>query len=333
MVQNVGAMFVTGPAVVKAVTGEEVSMEKLGGPLTHTQISGVAHFLAKSEKECIEMIKDLLSFLPSNNRQPPPNAGMGDDPQREDETLWEVVPEDPKKSYDMRKVIHRVVDRGRFFEIQAHFAPNMIIGFARLDGKSIGIVANQPRYLAGCLDINASVKAARFIRFCDAFNIPLVNFVDVTGYLPGVAQEHGGIIRHGAKMLFAYAEATVPKITLVLRKAYGGAISGMCVGKENGADEILAWPSAEIAALGAEGAVEIFFSEELKVAPDPMKRRRELVEEFRKEITGVYAVAASGRIEKIIDPKETRPALIRALNNHSGKHDSLPWKKHGLIPL
>ena len=333
MVQNVGAMFVTGPAVVKAVTGEEVSMEKLGGPMTHTQISGVAHFLAKSEPECIERIKELLSFLPSNNREKPPQAETGDPHQRDDETLWEVVPEDPKKSYDMRKVIHRVVDREKFFEIQAGFAPNIIIGFARLDGKSIGIVANQPRYLAGCLDINASVKAARFIRFCDAFNIPLVNFIDVPGYLPGVGQEHGGILRHGAKMLFAYAEATVPKISLVLRKAYGGAISGMCVGKENGADEILAWPSAEIAALGAEGAAEIFFSEEIKAAPDPKKRREELIEEFRREVIGVYAVAASGRIEKIIDPKETRPALIRALRNHAGKRDSLPWKKHGLIPL
>ena len=301
--------------------------------MTHTQISGVAHFLAKSEPECIERIKELLSFLPSNNREKPPQAETGDHPQREDETLWEVVPEDPKKSYDMRKVIHRVVDREKFFEIQAGFAPNIIIGFARLDGKSIGIVANQPRYLAGCLDINASVKAARFIRFCDAFNIPLVNFIDVPGYLPGVGQEHGGILRHGAKMLFAYAEATVPKISLVLRKAYGGAISGMCVGKENGADEILAWPSAEIAALGAEGAAEIFFSEEIKAAPDPKKRREELIEEFRREVIGVYAVAASGRIEKIIDPKETRPALIRALRNHAGKRDSLPWKKHGLIPL
>ncbi len=333
MVQNVGAMFVTGPAVVKAVTGEEVSMEKLGGPLTHTQISGVAHFLTPTEKECMEQIKELLNYLPSNNRQPAPEVNTGDDPRREDNTLQEIVPEDPRKSYDMRQVIFRVVDQGKFFEIQRGFAPNILIGFARFDGKCAGIVANQPRYLAGCLDIHASVKAARFIRFCDAFNIPLVNFVDVPGYLPGVGQEHGGIIRHGAKMLFAYAEATVPKITLVLRKAYGGAVSGMCVGKENGADEILAWPSAEIAALGAEGAVEIFFPEELKAAPDPMKRRQELIEEFRRQVVGVYAVAASGRIEKIIDPKETRPALIRSLHNHSGKQDSLPWKKHGIIPL
>jgi len=333
MVQGLGSMFVTGPAVVKAVTSEDVSMEKLGGPLTHTKISGVAHFLARSEKQCMEMIKELLSYLPANNRQKPPAVDTGDDPEREDETLWEVVPEDPKKAYDMRQVILRVVDQGNFFEVQHGFAPNILIGFARLDGVSIGIVASQPRFLAGCLDIHASNKGARFIRFCDAFNIPLVNLVDVPGYLPGLGQEHGGIIRHGAKMLFAYAEATVPKITLVLRKAYGGAVSGMCIGKEHGADEILAWPSAEIAALGAEGAVEIFFPEEIKSASDPERRRQELIQEFRQQVTSVYALAATARIEKIIDPKETRPALIRALHNHSEKRESLPWKKHGLIPL
>lgn len=333
MVQGLGAMFVTGPAVVKAVTSEDVSMERLGGPSTHTRTSGVAHFLAGSEKQCMESIKELLSYLPSSNRQRPPDMDLGDDPGREDETLWKVVPEDPKKTYDMRQVILRVVDQGKFFEVQRGFAPNILVGFARLDGKSIGIVASQPRFLAGCLDIHASDKGARFIRFCDAFNIPLVNLVDVPGYLPGLEQEHGGIIRHGAKMLYAYAEATVPKVTLVLRKAYGGAISGMCVGKEHGADEILAWPSAEIAALGAEGAVEIFFPEEIRSASDPEKRRQELIQEFRQQVTSVYALAATGRIEKIIDPKETRPALIRALEKHSEKRESLPWKKHGLIPL
>ncbi len=279
------------------------------------------------------MIKELLSYLPDNNRQIAPFIDMGDDPQREDESLADIVPENPSSSYDMRKVILRIVDKAKFLEVQQSFAPNILIGFARLDGMCIGVVANQPRSLAGCLDINASVKAARFIRFCDAFKIPLLTIVDVPGYLPGLDQEHGGIIRHGAKMLYAYGEATVPKIVLIVRKAYGGAISGMCVGKENGADEVLAWPSAEIAALGAEGAVDIFFSKEIKAASDPKQCRQELIEEFRRDVIGIYAVAASGRIEKIIDPKETRPSLIRALHNSSGKQDVLPWKKHGSIPL
>jgi acetyl-CoA carboxylase carboxyltransferase component len=333
MVKDISAMFLTGPAVVKAVTGEEVTKEKLGGPSVQTQISGVAHFLAASEKECMGMIKELLSYLPSNNRQKPPRVETGDDPLREDESLRDLVPEDPRKSYDMRQVVRRLVDGGNFFEVQRGFAANMLIGFARLDGDSVGVVANQPRVFAGCLDIHASDKAARFIRFCDAFNIPLITLVDVPGYMPGLEQEYGGIIRHGAKMLYAYAEATVPKITVILRKAYGGGISGMCASKERGADEVLAWPSAEVAALGAEGAVEIFFSDELKTAPDPEKRRQELIAEFREQVTSVYAVAATGRIDKIIDPKETRPALIKALRTHRSKSDSIPWKKHGNIPL
>ena len=333
MVKDISAMFVTGPAVVKAITGEEVTKEKLGGPPVQTQISGVAHFMAATEKECMEMIRELLSYLPSNNRQKPPHVETGDDPLREDESLRDLVPENPKKSYDMRQVVKRIVDNGKFFEVQRGFATNMLTGFARLDGDTVGIVANQPRVFAGCLDIHASDKAARFIRFCDAFNIPLITLVDVPGYMPGLEQEHGGIIRHGAKMLFAYAEATVPKITVLLRKAYGGAISGMCASKERGADELLAWPSAEIAALGAEGAVEIFFSDEMKTAPDPEKRRQELITEFREQVTSVYASAATGRIDKIIDPKETRPALIKALRTHLAKKDSIPWKKHGNIPL
>jgi len=333
MVKDISAMFVTGPAVVKAITGEEVTKEKLGGPPVQTQISGVAHFLAATEKECMEMIKELLSYLPSNNRQKPPHVETGDDPLREDESLRDLVPENPKKSYDMRQVVKRMVDNGKFFEVHRGFATNMLTGFARLDGDTVGIVGNQPRVFAGCLDIHASDKAARFIRFCDAFNIPLITLVDVPGYMPGLEQEHGGIIRHGAKMLFAYAEATVPKITVLLRKAYGGAISGMCASKERGADELLAWPSAEIAALGAEGAVEIFFSDEMKTAPDPEKRRQELITEFREQVTSVYASAATGRIDKIIDPKETRPALIKALRTHLAKKDSIPWKKHGNIPL
>ena len=333
MVKDISAMFLTGPAVVKAVTGEEITKEKLGGPAVQTQISGVAHFQATNEQECMEMIKELLSFLPANNRQNPPRVETGDDPAREDESLRTLVPEDPKKSYDMRQVVRRVVDGGKFFEVHRGFAANMLTGFCRFDGYPVGIVANQPRVLAGCLDIHAADKAARFIRFCDAFNIPLVTLVDVPGYLPGLEQEYGGIIRHGAKMLFAYAEATVPKITVILRKAYGGGIAGMCASRERGADELLAWPSAEIAALGAEGAVEIFFPDEIKGATDPEKRRRELIAEFREQVTSVYAVAATGRFDKIIDPKETRPALIQALKKHRTKRDSIPWRKHGNIPL
>ena len=333
MVKDIAAMFLTGPAVIKTVTGEEISKEKLGGPAVQTQRSGVAHFVAASEKECMEMIKELLSFLPSNNRQKPPRVETGDDPLREDESLRDIVPEDPRKSYDMRQVVRKVVDGGRFFEVHRGFAGNILTGFARLDGDTVGIVANQPRVFAGCLDIHASDKAARFIRFCDCFNIPVITLVDVPGYMPGLEQEYGGIIRHGAKMLFAYAEATVPKITVVIRKAYGGGIAGMCASKERAADELLAWPSAEIAALGAEGAVEVFFPDELKAAPDPAKRRQELIAEFRKNVTSIYAVAATGRIDQIIDPKETRPALIRALRFHQSKTDSIPWKKHGNIPL
>ncbi len=333
MVKDISAMFLTGPAVIKAVTGEQITKEKLGGPPVQTQISGVAQFLAATEKECMEMIKELLSYLPSNNCQKAPHVEVGDDPLREDESLGDLIPQDPKKSYDMRQVIKRVVDAGKFFEVHRGFAANMLTGFARLNGDTVGIVANQPRVLAGCLDINASDKAARFIRFCDAFNIPLITLVDVPGYMPGLEQEYGGIIRHGAKMLFAYAEATVPKITVVLRKCYGGAISGMCASKERGADEVLAWPSAEIATLGAEGAVEIFFPDEIKSSSDPEKRRQELITEFREKVTSVYAVAATGRIDRIIDPKETRPALIQSLGTHLAKKDSIPWKKHGCIPL
>jgi methylmalonyl-CoA decarboxylase subunit alpha len=333
MVKDLGAMFVTGPAVVKAVIGEEITKEKLGGPKIHSQVSGVSHFLADSEQDCARMIQDLLSYIPSSNREKPPFLDSGDDPLRVDETLGAIVPEDPKKSYDMRLVIGRVFDQGKFFEVHRYFAQNILTGFARLAGHSVGIVASQPRVLAGCMDIHASNKAARFIRFCDAFHIPLINLVDVPGYMPGVEQEHGGIIRHGAKMLYAYIEATVPKITLVLRKAYGGAISGMCLAKERGADEVLAWPSAEVAALGAEGAVQIFFADDVKNAPDPEKRRQELIREFREEVTSVYAIAATGRIERIIDPKDTRPALIRALKGNLGKVETIPWKKHGNIPL
>ncbi len=333
MIKDQGSMFVTGPTVVKSIISQEVSKEQLGGPQVHSHVSGVAHFLAPGERECLDMIRSLLAYLPSNNREKPPYVNPGDDPWRTDESLADVVPEDPKKSYDMRQVIRKVFDRGEFLEVHRHYAQNILTGFARLDGNSVGVVANQPRFLAGCLDINASDKAARFIRFCDAFNIPLINIVDVPGYLPGIEQEHGGILRHGAKMIYAYAEATVPKITLVVRKAYGGAISGMCVCKERGADEVMAWVSAEVATLGAEAAVQIFFAEEVRNAPDPEKCRQELMKEFREEVTSVYAIAASGRIERIIEPKDTRPALVKALRSHANKNEALPWKKHGNIPL
>jgi acetyl-CoA carboxylase carboxyltransferase component len=333
MVKDQGSMFVTGPTVVKSIISQEVTKEDLGGPQVHSHVSGVAHFLAPGERECLEMIRSLLAYLPSNNREKPPYLNTGDDPMRTDESLEDVVPEDPKKSYDMRQVIRRVFDRGEFLEVHRYFAQNILTGFARLDGHSVGVIANQPRFLAGCLDINASDKAARFIRFCDAFSIPLINIVDVPGYLPGIDQEHGGILRHGAKMIYAYAEATVPKITVVVRKAYGGALSGMCVSKERAADELMAWVSAEIATLGAEAAVQIFFAEEVRNAPDPEQRRRELMRQFQEEVTSVYAVAASGRIERIIEPKDTRPALVKALRSHANKQDTLPWKKHGNIPL
>jgi acetyl-CoA carboxylase carboxyltransferase component len=333
MIKEQGSMFVTGPTVVKSIIGQEISKEGLGGPQIHSQVSGVAHFLAPTERECLDMIRTLLSYLPSNNREKPPFVDTGDDPWRTDESVGDVVPEDPKKSYDMRQVIRKVFDRGEFFEVHRYFAQNILTGFARLAGNSVGVVASQPRFLAGCLDINASDKAARFIRFCDAFNIPLINLVDVPGYLPGIEQEHGGILRHGAKMIFAYAEATVPKITLVLRKAYGGALSGMCVSKERGADEVMAWVSAEVATLGADAAVKIFFAEEIRNSADPEKRRQELIKEFQEEVTSVYAVAAAGRIERIIEPKDTRPALVKALRSHSKKLETLPWKKHGNIPL
>ncbi len=333
MIKDQGSMFVTGPAVVKSIISQEVSKEELGGPQIHARTSGLAHFLASGERDCLEMIRSLLSYLPSSNREKPPRVNTEDDPWRTDESLGDIVPEDPKKSYDMRDLLRNIFDRHEFLEVHRHFAQNILTGFARLDGDSVGVIASQPRVLAGCLDINASDKAARFIRFCDAFNIPLINIVDVPGYLPGIQQEHGGILRHGAKMIYAYAEATVPKVTLVVRKAYGGAISGMCVSKEHGSDEVIAWVSAEVATLGAEAAVQIFFAEEVRNAPDPEARRRELMKEFQEEVTSVYAVAASGRIERIIEPKDTRPALVKALRSHSGKRDALPWKKHGNIPL
>jgi len=333
MVDRISGMFLTGPAVIKAVTSEEVTKEELGGARIHNEISGVSHFFAPTEKECLELIRSLLNYLPSNWKEKPPFIQTEDDPDRKENRLYNIVPEDPKKLYDMHRVIELIVDEGKFLEVQARFAKNIIIGFGRLAGYTIGIVASQPRFLGGCLDINASDKSSRFIRFCDAFNIPLISLADVPGYLPGKQQEYGGIIRHGAKMLYAYAEATVPKIVLILRKVYGGAIAGMCCSKERGADELLAWPGAEIATLGAEGAVDLFYGDEIRSAPHPEIKRNELIQEFREKVTSPYTVAATGRIDRIIDPKDTRKELVQALLRNLDKKESPPEKKHGILPV
>jgi len=333
MVDKISGMFLTGPAVIKTVTSKEISKEELGGAKIHNDISGVSHFFVQTEKECLEKIKFLLDYLPSNWREKPPFIPSDDDPNRTDVRFYDIVPDDPKKLYDMHQTISLIVDEGKFLEVQARFAKNILIGFGRLAGYTIGIVANQPRFLGGCLDIHASDKSSRFIRFCDAFNIPLITLVDVPGYLPGKQQEYGGIIRHGAKMLYAYAEATVPKIVLILRKVYGGGIAGMCSSKERGADELLAWPGAEIATLGAEGAVDLFYGEEIRSAPNPEMRRNELIQEFREKVASPYTVSATGRIERIIDPQETRKELVQALLRNLDKKESPPQKKHGIIPV
>ncbi len=332
MVRNSSYMFVTGPEVVKAVTHEEVSFEELGGADVHFETSGVCHVAGDSEPDTLYLIRKLLSYLPQNNMEDPPYLPTTDDPLRMEEDLDTLIPDDPSKPYDVKEVIHRVVDEGQFYEIQERYAANIVIGFARLGGHSVGIVANQPAVLAGVLDINSSDKAARFVRFCDAFNIPIVTFVDVPGFLPGTAQEHGGIIRHGAKLLYAYCEATVPKLTVVLRKAYGGAYDVMS-SKHIRGDLNLAWPSAEIAVMGPEGAVNIIFRKELAQAEDPNKRREELVAEYRAKFANPYVAAARGYIDDVIEPHETRPRLINALEMLANKRDSNPPKKHGCIPL
>ncbi len=332
MVQGSSEMFITGPQVIKAVTGEEVSAQQLGGALTHNQTSGVAHFAAENEDQCLSLIRTLLSYLPSNNMEDPPFKDTGDDPGREEEGLLEVVPEDPNRAYDMREVIIRSVDIGTFFEVQPLYAPNIITAFARLNGRVIGIIANQPAYMAGCLDINCSDKAARFIRFCDAFNIPIVNYVDVPGFLPGTNQEYGGIIRHGAKMLHAYSEATVPKITLIVRKAYGGAYLAMC-SRDLGADVVYAWPCAEIAVMGPEGAANIIFRKEIEAAADPGKARQEKIAEYRDLFANPYVAAQRGYIDAVIDPRQTRRYLVQALELTATKRETRPAKKHGNIPL
>ncbi|MCL6581095.1 MAG: methylmalonyl-CoA carboxyltransferase [Firmicutes bacterium] len=332
MVGGTSQMFITGPQVIKAVTGEEVSMEDLGGAATHNRVSGVAHFYAPSDRDCLAMIRKLLSFLPSNNLEDPPVVPTGDDPERTDPRLREVVPAESNKAYDVREVILSLVDGGDFFESQAWWAENMVTGFGRLAGRTVGIIANQVKHLAGAIDINASDKAARFVRFCDAFNIPLLTLVDTPGYLPGTAQEYGGIIRHGAKMLYAYSEATVPKIQLILRKAYGGSYLAMCA-RSLGADVVFAWPTAEIAVMGAAGAVEVIFREEMKSAPDPKRFREEKTAEYEARFSNPYAAASRGFVDAVIDPAVTRQELCRAFTALASKRESRPARKHGNFPV
>lgn len=331
MVRNSSYMFVTGPEVVKAVTHEDVTFEELGGASIHSEVSGVCHLASDTEADGLYLIRKLLSFLPQNNMEDPPFVQTGDDPLRMEEELDRIVPDDPSKPYDIKHIIRLIVDDGQFFEIQENYAANIVIGFARLGGHSIGIVANQPAVLAGVLDINSSEKAARFIRFCDAFNIPIITFEDVPGFMPGTIQEHGGIIRSGAKLLFAYCEATVPKLTVVTRKAYGGAYCVMS-SKHIRGDLNLAWPSAEIAVMGPDGAVNIIFRKEIKDAIDPVRRKAELVAEYREKFANPYVAASRGYVDAVIRPSETRKRLIDALEILSSKSESLPPKKHGNIP-
>ena len=332
MVQGISQMYITGPDVIKAVIGEEVTHEDLGGALTHGRRSGVAHFVFDTENECLAQVRRLLGFLPSNNMEDPPALQPMDHPDRVDEGLSDIVPDEPNRPYDIRDVVMRVVDNEDFMEVQADFAPNIVVGFARLNGRTVGIVGNQPAYMAGVLDINASMKAARFVRFCDCFNVPLVTFVDVPGFLPGTDQEYGGIIKHGAKLLYAYAEATVPKISVMTRKAYGGAYIVMS-SKHLRGDMNLAWPSAEIAVMGPEGAVNIVFREELAKAENPEETRTNLTEDYRDRFSNPYVAASRGYLDDVIEPQETRPRLIKALDMLQNKRDTLPPKKHGNIPL
>lgn len=332
MVHKTSYMFITGPDVIKAVTQEEITKSELGGATIHTTISGVAHFAANSDEECLAQIRELLSYLPLNNMDDPPYQAPSDSPDRIDPKLNDMVPTDPNQPYDMKEIIGSVVDEHQFYEVQAEFAQNIVVGFARLNGFPLGIVANQPAFLAGTLDINSSVKAARFVRFCDAFNLPLVVFEDVPGFLPGVSQEHGGIIKSGAKLLYAFAEATVPKITVITRKAYGGAYCVMA-SKHIRADINYAYPTAEIAVMGPQGAVEILYRKELEESSDPEEFRKKKVEEFRDKFANPYIAAERGYIDEIIEPKDTRPKLIRALEMTANKRDTNPPKKHGNIPL
>lgn len=332
MVKKTSYMFVTGPDVIKTVTHEDVTKEALGGAMTHNEKSGVAHFAVEDDAECIALVRELLSFLPDNNLDDAPRVSTDDPADREDPSLDALIPASPNQPYDILDLIHTVADEGAFLEVHQHYARNLVVGFARLGGRSVGIVANQPAYLAGTLDINASVKGARFVRFCDAFNIPLVTFEDVPGFLPGTVQEYGGIIRHGAKLLFAFAEATVPKVTVITRKAYGGAYCVMA-SKHIRTDFNYAWPSAEIAVMGPEGAVNILYKREIEKAADPVALRAEKVEEFREKFANPYVAAEQGFIDEVILPRATRKKLIQALAALDKKRDKNPPKKHGNIPL
>lgn len=332
MVDKTSQMFITGPQVIKSVTGEEVSAEALGGAMTHNSTSGVAHFMASKDEECIAKIRRLLSFLPSNNMETAPVFETSDDINKIIPELDEIVPDNPNKPYDMKDIISLIVDDGDYFEYQPCYAQNIITCFARINGSTVGIIANQPKVLAGCLDINASDKASRFIRTCDAFNIPLLNIIDVPGFLPGTNQEYGGIIRHGAKMLYAYSEATVPKVSLIVRKAYGGSYLAMC-SKDLGADIVLAWPSAEIAVMGPKGAANIIFRKEIKNAEDPAAMRQKKIDEYTAEFATPYKAAERGFVDDVIEPNATRPRLVDAFNMLASKRDTRPAKKHGNIPL
>ena len=332
MVQGISQMYITGPDVIKAVTAEQVTHEELGGALAHSTRSGVAHFVMESEEECLANVRRLLGFLPSNNQEDPPVRNAADDPGRLDESLLDIVPREPNRAYDIRDIIARVVDSGEFLEVHRDFAPNIVVGFSRLNGRPVGIVGNQPAHLAGVLDINASTKAARFVRFCDCFSVPVVTFVDVPGFMPGTDQEYGGIIKHGAKLIYAYAEATVPKVSVMTRKAYGGAYIVMG-SKHLRGDINLAWPSAEIAVMGPEGAVNIVFRDQLSQASSPERTRTKLIQEFRDTFANPYVAAGRGFLDDVIDPRETRPRIIDALEMLQSKRDNLPPKKHGNIPL
>lgn len=332
MVDNISHMFITGPQVIKAVTGEEVTFDKLGGAGAHNSVSGVAHFQMPDEETCFAQIKKLISFLPENNLGDPEHLIAHDDVNRIEEDLNAIIPDDPNKPYDILEIVTKVVDGGDFFEVHSGFAKNIVVGFSRIGGRSVGIIANQPKVAAGALDVDASDKAARFIRFCDAFNIPLITFTDVPGYLPGVKQEHNGIIRHGAKLLFAFSEATVPKINVIVRKAYGGAYIAMN-SKHLGADMVFAWPTAEIAVMGPDGAANIIFKKEIGEAEDPVSFRKEKIQEYRDKFSNPYIAASRGYVDDVIEPAVTRQRVAGALDMLAGKRETRPAKKHGNIPL
>jgi propionyl-CoA carboxylase beta chain len=332
MTRGQAQMYITGPDVIKAVTGEDVTHEDLGGAIAHATRSGVGHFAIEGEEECLQEVRRLMSFLPANNMEDPPVMETGDDPTRRDEDLLRIIPDDPIKPYDMREIIYRVVDAGDFLEVHEQFAQNIIVGFARMAGRTVGIVGNQPLYLSGVLDIDASRKAARFVRFCDAFNIPILTFVDTSGYLPGTAQEYGGIISHGAKLVYAYAEATSPKVTLIIRRAYGGAYDAMG-SKHLRADANYSWPTGEIAVMGPDAAVNIIYRREIEKASNVDDTRKQLIADYKDKFANPYVAASKGFIDDVIDPRETRPKLIRALEMLRTKTDNTPAKKHGNIPL